>query len=651
MPDELSIAIDVTEPPQEGAPRETLVGQTLGGFRLTRLLGTGGMGAVYLGEHQMIGSKVAVKVLHPELAANPQQVDRFHAEARAVNLIDHDNIVRIFDLSIDPHGRHYFVMELLEGRPLSSLIRGPVPAAVAIPILTQTLSALGAAHARGVIHRDLKPDNIFLVKRGADDHFVKVLDFGVAKLLASGPVGGHTVAGMAIGTPTYMAPEQWTGAAVDGRADLYALGMMAFLLVTGRLPFPRGGLLEMLAYHREKLPDAPARVNQDVPLKLSDAILKALAKRPQDRFQNAAEMAAAFAAALEPSVASPARMELTPRIAPVIAPVSVAEVSGRATPLPTVRHTPAPIASRVTPTPGGNPLQTPAPASEQRYATRFAVRIPARVQEPDGKDLFDALCTELSRGGLYVCHTGAPPPIFTRLQIVLLMNGKVLDCPCEVVRHVSEEDGLRWQMAQGFAVQFINPSQDLKESITEVLKAVAAQHPGTAEAARLSRVPASDFYSVLGVELDATPEAIRSKAASIIELLQSAEKDAPSDQARRLAGEARQKVEVARVTLGDPARRAEHDVARRNPLGVARCLDAGLTWEQLGQIHERFVQSNAYDANASKLSAISAGVWEKRGDLEQARAQYEAALKRDPANPTLHRALRALARGTGQKTA
>lgn len=649
MPDDLSLDIDVTETPPENAPRDALLGQTLGGFKLTRLLGTGGMGSVYLGEHQMIGSKVAVKVLHPELAANPQQVDRFHAEARAVNLIDHENIVRIFDLSVDPHGRHYFVMELLDGRPLSSVAKGPVPAAVAIPILTQVLSALSAAHARGVIHRDLKPDNIFLVKRGADDKFVKVLDFGVAKLLASGPVGGHTVAGMAIGTPTYMAPEQWTGAPVDGRADLYAVGMMSFLLATGRLPFPRGGLLEMLAYHREKIPDPPARVNPEVPEKWSEAILRALAKKPQERFQNAAEMAAAFSAALEKTPTAPA---LRTEAVPVIAPVSVAEISGRTTPVPSARYTPAPpISARVTPTPGFNALQTPAPSGEQRYTTRFAVRIPARVQDAEGKDLFDALCTELSRGGLYVCHSGTPPPIFTRLQIVLLMNGKVLDCPSEVVRHVSEADGLKWQMAAGFAVQFINPSQDLKESITEVLKAVASQHPGTAEAVRLSRIPASDFYAVLGMEPDATPEAIRSKAASIIELLQSAEKDAPTDQARRLAGEARQKVEVAKVTLADPVRRADHDVARRNYLGVSRCLDAGLTWEQLGQIHERFVQSNTYDANASRLSAISAGVWEKRGDLEQARAQYEAALRRDPANPALHKALRALTGGADKKIA
>ncbi len=669
MPED-SISIDLSLNPTGEAPaRESLVGAVMGGFRLTRLLGTGGMGSVYLGEHQMIGSKVAVKVLHRELSANPSQVERFLAEARAVNLIDHENIVRIFDLATDPQGRHYFVMEYLEGKPLTALTKLALPAAEAIPLLIQVLGALSAAHARGVVHRDLKPDNIFLVRRGGDDRFVKVLDFGVAKLLSEGPVTGQTQMGMAIGTPTYMSPEQWSGQAVDGRADIYAMGVLSYLLATGRMPFPRGSLLEMLAYHREKVPDAPNSVNQSVPRAWSDAILRALEKRPKDRFQTADQMAAALLAVLDRTSEEPLAAA---GVAPRIAPVSVGEMATRLTPVPAMpRYTPVasavaggtPVPARATPLGSGvgispyTPLPhpktavTPAPA-EQRYATRMSVQLPARILDAQEVHQFDAICTELSRGGLYVCHTGAAPAVFTRLKVVLVVNGQLLECPAEVVRQVSPQDAERWQMSPGFAVQFLQPTAELKETITQILKSVAAIHPGTGIASRLQKIAASDFYSVLELPADATGPQIRQKAEELLEQLRSAEKDAPSDQVRRHLAEARQKVEIARSILADPARRVDHDLAKKNFRGVARCLEAGLPVETLQALHQRYAQANAYDVNSARLLAISAGVWEKRGDREQARAQYEAALKLDPANPTLHQGLAALGdSGAGKRIA
>jgi len=654
MPED-SISIDLSLNP-EGAPpgRESLVGVVLGGFKLTRLLGTGGMGSVYLGEHQMIGSKVAVKVLHRELSANPSQVERFLAEAKAVNLIDHENIVRIFDLSTDSQGRHYFVMEYLEGKPLSSLTKTAMSPDEAIPLLTQVLGALAAAHLRGVVHRDLKPDNVFLIRRGADERFVKVLDFGVAKLHSEGPVTEMTQAGMAIGTPTYMSPEQWAGQPVDGRADLYAVGVMAYLLATGQMPFPRGSLLEMLAYHREKVPDAPIRVNPLIPQAWSDAIMRALEKRPKDRFSTATEMARAFAAALDRTADEP--LILTPSVAPRVAPLSAGEMMARTTPVP--RYTPhasmlgaTPMPMRATPATPAPARNTPAP-QEQRHATRMSVQLPARILDAQDQHQFDAICTELSRGGLYVCHTGPAPAVFTRLKVVLVVNGQSLECPAEVVRQVSAADAERWQMSPGFAVQFVQPTAELKAIITGILESVAAMSPAVGHASRLQKLPASDFYEVLELPPDVDSPSIRRTADALLNLLRDAEKDARSDQARRHLVEARQKVELARSILGDPMRRVDHDLSKKNFRGVARCLEAGLPVETLQVFHERYAKANAYEVNAAKLHAISAGVWEKRGDLDQARSQYEAALKLDPGNPVLQQGLAALELSSaGKRTA
>ena len=221
--------------PASSAP-DPLLGTTVGSFRLVRRIGHGGMGSVYLGEQALIGSKVAVKVLHEHLASDASLVQRFYAEARAVNLIGHPNIVNIFDMNVVPPRRYYLIMEYLEGEPLSAAPPGPMAPEHAIPILIQVCQARQAAHARGVVHRDLKPENIFLCRRDGPP-FVKILDFGIAKLFGSEMQLGQTHAGWIVGTPEYMAPEQGSGEGLDGRADLYALGIIAYRLATGRLPF------------------------------------------------------------------------------------------------------------------------------------------------------------------------------------------------------------------------------------------------------------------------------------------------------------------------------------------------------------------------------------------------------------------------------
>jgi serine/threonine-protein kinase len=222
------------------------------------MLGKGGMGTVYLGEHAIIGSKVAIKFLHPHLVGEKTLIERFFAEATSVNLIGHENIVSIFDLSMMPPNRWYLVMEYLEGVPLSTLAGTPMAPEQAVPILSQACDALQAAHAANVVHRDLKPENVFLVRRGGSNHFVKLVDFGIAKLEAQNKSKpGVTAAGLVVGTPEYMSPEQWVGEEIDGRADLYALGVIAYLLATAGCPSTSPRRWPTTTRPREKVPEPP----------------------------------------------------------------------------------------------------------------------------------------------------------------------------------------------------------------------------------------------------------------------------------------------------------------------------------------------------------------------------------------------------------
>lgn len=291
----------VTRPDVDDDP---LIGATIGSFQVTRRLGLGGMGTVYLGEQAAIGSKVAIKVLHEHLATNPSLVQRFYAEARATNLIGHEHIVSIIDLSVLPPNRYYFIMEYLEGRALNELLR-PMPPAQVVHIITQACDALQAAHTHGVVHRDLKPENMILIRRGRNEQFLKILDFGIAKLFATELAGQKTMAGMIMGTPEFMAPEQTTGEPVDGRTDLYALGIIAYELATGRLPFTGANLADLLVAQRIQAAVPPYVINPVVPLGLSDAIMKAMAKTPDDRWQSADEFREALEASLDELAHSP----------------------------------------------------------------------------------------------------------------------------------------------------------------------------------------------------------------------------------------------------------------------------------------------------------------------------------------------------------
>ncbi|MBL0218635.1 MAG: serine/threonine protein kinase [Myxococcales bacterium] len=306
--------------PRDGAMRapigaDGLLGERIGSWRVASLLGAGGMGRVYKAVQPEIGARVAIKVLKREAAADPDLVERFFNEARAVNVIRHDSIVDVIDLGRLPDGAPYIVMEFLEGASLNALLRRPgrLPLGTFARWMAEALDALATAHAKDIVHRDLKPDNVFISPTGR----VTVLDFGIAKLGGlAGLVGGTTQTGSLLGTPAYMAPEQARSQPVDPRADLYAMGVILFEGATGQQPFSAASLYELLDLHVKTAPPSPRSLEPTLPEAFEAVILRALAKDPAERFASALAMKTALLAAVEHlpseafaqvSIASPAR--------------------------------------------------------------------------------------------------------------------------------------------------------------------------------------------------------------------------------------------------------------------------------------------------------------------------------------------------------
>ncbi|HWO20935.1 MAG TPA: serine/threonine-protein kinase [Kofleriaceae bacterium] len=268
-------------------------GQTFGQYRVTGVLGRGGMGVVYAAEHMLLGRAAAVKVLLPEYSGHPEVVARFFNEARAASSIDHPGIIEIYDFGTTPDGAAFIVMEFLRGESLlKRLARRRLPWSTALEITRQIAGALGAAHAQGIVHRDLKPENVFLVRdpEVPGGERIKLLDFGIAKLMIHALGHQQTRAGSLLGTPTYMAPEQCRGVAVDARADLYALGCILFELCAGRPPFIGEGEGDVLAAHIYMPPPRVASFVSDVPEEVDQLIQRLLAKLPVDRPQTAEDV-------------------------------------------------------------------------------------------------------------------------------------------------------------------------------------------------------------------------------------------------------------------------------------------------------------------------------------------------------------------------
>ncbi|MCP3136138.1 protein kinase domain-containing protein [Pyxidicoccus xibeiensis] len=393
-----------TPVPVSRPPPVAHLGEVLGNYRLEQVLGEGAMGVVFLGRHVRLDKQVAVKILKPQHGTDSSLVQRFFQEARAVNAINHENIVEIFDFVEEPAPanaipRVYCVLELLNGASLRQLMQQETLGVLrAIHITEQLCAALGAAHRAGIVHRDIKPDNIFVTSRGGDPDFVKVLDFGVAKLTST-RLAEHpgTFAGAVIGTPGYMSPEQASGLEVDGRADLYAVGTVLYELLAGRRPFEASELgqwaVELIVKPPPPLPQTtPA--GEQIPAGLAATVMRCLEKDPEARFESMDALSQALRPFTRPiRLEIPARLELAPAeptpvpAAPTLVPalpqrpasvrarwplavvaavalaVPVAAVRWRAEEPPAVTATSAPPAVVAAPAPQAPPVEPPpAPA-------------------------------------------------------------------------------------------------------------------------------------------------------------------------------------------------------------------------------------------------------------------------------------------------
>ncbi|MFF2327502.1 MULTISPECIES: protein kinase [unclassified Streptomyces] len=356
-----------------GAQGRYAGGSIAGGrYQLRDLLGEGGMASVYLAYDSALDRQVAIKTLHTELGREQSFRERFRREAQAVAKLQHTNIVSVFDTGEDELGgalMPYIVMEYVEGQPLGSVLQadiqsyGAMPADKALKVTADVLAALDTSHEMGLVHRDIKPGNVMVTKRGV----VKVMDFGIARAMQSG-VTSMTQTGMVVGTPQYLSPEQALGRGVDARSDLYSVGIMLFQLLTGRIPFDADSPLAIAYAHVQEEPIAPSTINRSITPAMDALVARALKKNPNERFPSAAAMQDEIARVLHASGQTGA---------PAIVSGGVPSNSGsgvgsavfppvdQSTPAPQSVQTPyqpGPYQSGAQPGPYGTPTPAPAPS-------------------------------------------------------------------------------------------------------------------------------------------------------------------------------------------------------------------------------------------------------------------------------------------------
>jgi len=371
-------------------------GEKVGDYVVSGKIGEGGFGSVFRAEHPLIGKQVAIKVLNRQYSADPAMVQRFVAEARAVNQIRHRNIIDIFGFGQLPDGRHYYVMELLDGKPLDQYVeqRGCIPLAETIPILRGVARALDAAHGKGIAHRDLKPENVFLAFDEQGGIHPKLLDFGIAKLLTNTMPDGKkpsfkTRTGAPIGTPYYMSPEQCRGRDVDHRTDIYAFGCVTYRMLTGIYPFDGPDYMEILIKQINEEPHPASHVVAELPASVDAVVSWMLRKDPAERPPNliaamrALEEAAAAAGLSVPTEATASASHTAP--------------SGRfAAPSPT----PSPLTPR---TPAAQATADTLAADSQEVV--LPVTAPPRERGGSKTALAIVLGLAVLGGGGYVAYT------------------------------------------------------------------------------------------------------------------------------------------------------------------------------------------------------------------------------------------------------
>ncbi|MEU6256611.1 protein kinase [Streptomyces sp. NPDC047043] len=353
-----------------------------GRYQLRDLLGEGGMASVHLAYDSVLDRQVAIKTLHTDLGREQAFRERFRREAQAVAKLTHTNIVSVFDTgedTLDGMTTPYIVMEYIEGRPLGSVLDedvrqfGAMPADKALKITADVLAALEISHEMGLVHRDIKPGNVMMTKRGV----VKVMDFGIARAMQSG-VTSMTQTGMVVGTPQYLSPEQALGRGVDARSDLYSVGIMLFQLVTGRLPFEADSPLAIAYAHVQEEPVAPSSVNRSLPPAVDALVARALKKNPNERFPSSESMrdeclrvAASFQAA-PPSIVPGAQTSSGAGVGSAVFPPV-----DQATPAPTG---PVQTPYQPVPNPYGTPSPTPSPA--YGYPQQGGYQTPSPYAQP-----------------------------------------------------------------------------------------------------------------------------------------------------------------------------------------------------------------------------------------------------------------------------
>ncbi len=276
--------------------RQLYNSRALGRYKLKKRIGAGGMGEIWLAHHHALRRDVAVKILKPEKTGDQQAVARFEREVRATSELVHPNTVRVFDYGVTNDGLWYYAMELLEGLDLHDEIckHGIMSPLRAARLMTQAAQALGEAHSLGIVHRDIKPENIFLTSVHGEGEFVKVLDFGLAKLMAGNPNQDHTLtqAGWAVGTPQWVSPEVVFGEDADARSDIYGLGAVLYFLLCGQSPFGQREMAKVMQAHKHRSPKRPGqRVGHEIHDRLEDIVMRCLEKDPNHRYADARSLA------------------------------------------------------------------------------------------------------------------------------------------------------------------------------------------------------------------------------------------------------------------------------------------------------------------------------------------------------------------------
>ena len=588
-----------------------------GRYEVLGLLGAGGMGNVYRARDRELDEPVALKVLRPEIAANAAALSRFRREVKLARRVTHPNVARVFDIG-DEGGERYLTMELVDGEPLAATLArsGRLGPARAIEVAKAVCAGLGAAHAAGVVHRDLKPDNVLLAKDGR----VVVTDFGIARAAAEGDA---KLTGTIVGTPAYMAPEQVEGKVADERADIYALGAMLFELLTGDVPWRGDNVFAVAAARLLEPPPDPRTRRPDLPAALAAIVLRAMARAPEDRFATAGDVARALAA-----------VELAPATPSIAAPsIAAPSIARRAEPL-VLSESPAPGKKQVAVLPFRN-----AGAAEHDH-----------IADGLTEDLIDLLSMAKdlrvrSRGMVMRYREGERDPreIGRELGVPVVVTGSVRKAGGSVrisVRLVSVADGVQiWHRrfdrpeAELFAVSEA-AARAIAEALTVEIAAPAYGAPEDGEAIDLYLRARSKYLRYFS---DLTGESIQ--------LFERALALAPDDP-RILAGYAMASGRL--VTGGAPLAEKARLAAERAILRAPNLADAHVAFAMVEHQQGRHAEAIGSLARALRLSRFSAEAHDVMGRIlsettlqEPARRHLEIALALEP---ELHLARTLLAR-------